>query len=278
MQRTVNPSGKPYAGSNPAPSTSFSHSEKQRHFSQVLTSRGSTSLAMCESWIFSRSRRFASQTPPRGRPDRPTRDLVEQLGFTPVDFGRGGPAMRAVEALGDAVRLVMIDGARGGRAHLAAITLPDPDLETIGGRQSSSYRWTNVSALSPRTVRAAETPSGHDRPSDEAKQSRLLNLCRRLTDRMSASLRAQTIDRRLAIGALVPFQPIFENSPSDRPSFKRRSGSDRSVIEPHCGYCDCEQRRLYQHAGSFHRLDQARRSGVQRSAKSPHSESRSSML
>ncbi|MEL6279765.1 MAG: NAD(P)-binding domain-containing protein [Pseudomonadota bacterium] len=67
-------------------------------------------------------------------------DLVEQLGFTPVDFGRGGPAMRAVEALGDAVRLLMIDGARGGRAHLAAITLPDPDLETIGGRQSSSYR------------------------------------------------------------------------------------------------------------------------------------------
>lgn len=76
--------------------------------------------------------------------------------------------MRAVEALGDAVRLVMIDGARGGRAHLAAITLPDPDLETIGGRQSSSYRWTNVSALSPRTVRGAETPSVNDRPSDEA--------------------------------------------------------------------------------------------------------------
>ncbi|MEL6964024.1 MAG: NAD(P)-binding domain-containing protein [Pseudomonadota bacterium] len=66
-------------------------------------------------------------------------DLMLDLGFEPVDLGAGVAAMRAAEALGDVIRLLMIDGGYGGRAHLSLTRLPDPDLATIGERQASSY-------------------------------------------------------------------------------------------------------------------------------------------
>ena len=65
--------------------------------------------------------------------------LVQDLGFEPVDVGAGPAALRAAEALGDVIRLLMIDGGLGGTAHLSLTRLPKPDLSTIGGRQTSSY-------------------------------------------------------------------------------------------------------------------------------------------
>lgn len=67
-------------------------------------------------------------------------DLLADLGFTPVDLGTGPAALRAAEALGDVIRMLMIDGGRGGRAHLTLGTLPAPDLSTIGERTASNYR------------------------------------------------------------------------------------------------------------------------------------------
>ncbi|MEO0417324.1 MAG: NAD(P)-binding domain-containing protein [Pseudomonadota bacterium] len=65
--------------------------------------------------------------------------IVQDLGFEAVDLGAGPAAMRATEALGDVIRLLMIDGAHGGTAHLTLGNLPSPDLETIGARQKSAY-------------------------------------------------------------------------------------------------------------------------------------------
>ncbi|WP_159437056.1 hypothetical protein [Parasphingorhabdus marina] len=47
--------------------------------------------------------------------------------------------MRAAQARGDVIRLLMIDGKQGGRAHLVQKRLPEPDLSTIGSREASSY-------------------------------------------------------------------------------------------------------------------------------------------
>jgi hypothetical protein len=47
--------------------------------------------------------------------------------------------MRAVEALGDVVRLLMIDGRQGSRAHLRLDRLPQPALGDFGPRQASNY-------------------------------------------------------------------------------------------------------------------------------------------
>jgi hypothetical protein len=65
--------------------------------------------------------------------------LTEELGFKAVDLGAGPAAMRAAEALGDAIRLLMIDQALGGRAHLRVDYLPAPALEAVGARQPSAY-------------------------------------------------------------------------------------------------------------------------------------------
>ena len=66
--------------------------------------------------------------------------LLDDLGFTAVDLGKGAAAMRAAEALGDVIRLLMIDGGQGGRANLQLRRLPEPDLTTIGERGASDYR------------------------------------------------------------------------------------------------------------------------------------------
>ena len=66
-------------------------------------------------------------------------ELLSDLGFLPVDLGSGSVSLRAAEALGDVIRLMMIDGGRGGRAHLTLGTLPAPDLSTVGERSASNY-------------------------------------------------------------------------------------------------------------------------------------------
>ena len=65
--------------------------------------------------------------------------LLAELGFESIDVGSGPVAMRAVEALGDVIRLLMGDASRGSRAHLRLITLPLPTLNSFGPRQDSSY-------------------------------------------------------------------------------------------------------------------------------------------
>lgn len=67
-------------------------------------------------------------------------DLLNDLGFNAVDLGEGPSAFRAAEALGDVIRLLMIDGGRGGRAHLGLSVLPEPDLKSIGPRAPSNYK------------------------------------------------------------------------------------------------------------------------------------------
>lgn len=65
--------------------------------------------------------------------------LVRDLGFTPIDLGAGPTALRAAEALGDVIRLLMIDGGLGGRAALGLQRLPAPDLNVVGDRAESNY-------------------------------------------------------------------------------------------------------------------------------------------
>jgi len=65
--------------------------------------------------------------------------LARELGFAPVDLGTGPAAFRAAEALGDVIRILMIDGRRGGRAHLRLTTLLRPELATVGQREPSAY-------------------------------------------------------------------------------------------------------------------------------------------
>ena len=65
--------------------------------------------------------------------------LAADLGFDSVDIGQGAAAFRAAEALGDVIRLIMIDGGKGGRAHLRLVDLPAPSLDSIGGRETSNY-------------------------------------------------------------------------------------------------------------------------------------------
>ncbi len=43
--------------------------------------------------------------------------LLEELGYEAVDIGAGPVAMRAVEALGDVIRLLMIGANRGAQAN-----------------------------------------------------------------------------------------------------------------------------------------------------------------
>lgn len=65
--------------------------------------------------------------------------LLGELGFEAVDLGAGPVAMRAAEALGDVIRLLMIGAKRGGRVNLQLRTLPEPDLGSIGQRAASKY-------------------------------------------------------------------------------------------------------------------------------------------
>ncbi|WP_179954255.1 NADPH-dependent F420 reductase [Denitrobaculum tricleocarpae] len=67
-------------------------------------------------------------------------ELSKDLGFKAVDLGSGPAAFRAAEALGDVIRLLMIDGGMGGRAHLTLSQLPEAKLGTIGRRAGSEYK------------------------------------------------------------------------------------------------------------------------------------------
>ncbi|MEO1328897.1 MAG: NAD(P)-binding domain-containing protein [Pseudomonadota bacterium] len=69
-----------------------------------------------------------------------TAGLAEAMGLGAVDLGDGEAAFRAAEALGDVVRLLILDQGHGGQAHLGFSLLPEPDLGEIGGYEASSYR------------------------------------------------------------------------------------------------------------------------------------------
>jgi len=66
--------------------------------------------------------------------------LLDDIGFEAVDIGDTPAAMRAAEALGDIIRLLMIDGQRGGRAALKLTTLPQTDMSIVGAREASNYK------------------------------------------------------------------------------------------------------------------------------------------
>jgi predicted dinucleotide-binding enzyme len=65
--------------------------------------------------------------------------LLQELGYEAVDVGAGPVAIRAVEALGDVIRLMMIGAKHGGRVNLQLRSLPEPDLHSIGTRAASNY-------------------------------------------------------------------------------------------------------------------------------------------
>jgi 8-hydroxy-5-deazaflavin:NADPH oxidoreductase len=65
--------------------------------------------------------------------------LLEQLGFAAIDLGSDALAMRAAEALGDVIRLLIVRQGHGFRANLQLHTLPEPDLRMIGIRAASRY-------------------------------------------------------------------------------------------------------------------------------------------
>jgi predicted dinucleotide-binding enzyme len=65
--------------------------------------------------------------------------LAAELGFDSVDVGAGRAAFRAVEALADVLRLLMIDRGKGARANLQLRLLPEPDLQDVGRREPSAY-------------------------------------------------------------------------------------------------------------------------------------------
>tara|TARA_R110002072_G_scaffold19100_29_gene71191 strand:+ start:887 stop:1540 length:654 start_codon:yes stop_codon:yes gene_type:complete len=65
--------------------------------------------------------------------------LAGDIGFSAVDLGGELAAMRAAEALGDAIRILLIDGGRTGSTHLTVSQLPRPSLGLVGERQASQY-------------------------------------------------------------------------------------------------------------------------------------------
>lgn len=65
--------------------------------------------------------------------------LLEQLGFEAIDLGSGPVAMRALEALGDVIRLLILRQGHGPQANLQLRMLPTPDLGSIGSRSQSDY-------------------------------------------------------------------------------------------------------------------------------------------
>jgi 8-hydroxy-5-deazaflavin:NADPH oxidoreductase len=60
--------------------------------------------------------------------------LAADLGFESVDLGGGGTAMRVAEALGDAVRFIIIDGGLGVGVNIGIRMLGKPDLGLVGER------------------------------------------------------------------------------------------------------------------------------------------------
>jgi predicted dinucleotide-binding enzyme len=66
--------------------------------------------------------------------------LAADLGFEAVDLGGGAAGFLQAEALGDAIRLLMIEGGRGWRAAFRVHLLPEPEPQPWLARQPSSYR------------------------------------------------------------------------------------------------------------------------------------------
>jgi 8-hydroxy-5-deazaflavin:NADPH oxidoreductase len=74
--------------------------------------------------------------------DKEARDVVaalgRDLGFESVDLGGGGTAMRMTEALGDAIRFLMFEGADGFNRNIGIRKMPEPDLGLVGGGKQPS--------------------------------------------------------------------------------------------------------------------------------------------
>jgi 8-hydroxy-5-deazaflavin:NADPH oxidoreductase len=74
--------------------------------------------------------------------DKEARDVVaalgRDLGFESVDLGGGGTAMRMAEALGDAIRFLMFEGADGFNRNIGIRKMPEPDLGLVGGGKQPS--------------------------------------------------------------------------------------------------------------------------------------------
>ncbi|AXC13857.1 putative reductase [Acidisarcina polymorpha] len=66
-------------------------------------------------------------------------EIASTLGFEAIDLGSSPAALRAIEALGDIIRLLMIEEGQGGDAHIKVIKLVGPTLGTIGTREHSKY-------------------------------------------------------------------------------------------------------------------------------------------
>jgi len=101
------------------------------------------------------------------------KELAESLGFAAVDAGASPFAMRAVEALADVVRLLMIDGGRGGRAHLVLAELPAPNLGAIGDRERSAYGRTSLCSLLDVVLYSSHAPRLREPPLARRAECRL---------------------------------------------------------------------------------------------------------
>jgi 8-hydroxy-5-deazaflavin:NADPH oxidoreductase len=64
-------------------------------------------------------------------------NLAKDIGFAPVDCGELRFA-RLIEGLGDFIRYLMIGQKLGSSTTISVKTLPEPQNERLGGRQSSS--------------------------------------------------------------------------------------------------------------------------------------------
>jgi predicted dinucleotide-binding enzyme len=65
--------------------------------------------------------------------------LMSDAGLQAVDIGEGPVAIRAAEALGNVLRLMMGNGRMSTDGRFAVARLPDERLDHIGGHRPSSY-------------------------------------------------------------------------------------------------------------------------------------------
>jgi hypothetical protein len=65
--------------------------------------------------------------------------LMDEVGIASIDVGCGPVAIRAVEALGDILRLMIGNGKLPPHGQIAVTSLPAERLEIIGERRASGY-------------------------------------------------------------------------------------------------------------------------------------------
>lgn len=72
--------------------------------------------------------------------------LFAEAGLRSMDLGTGPVALRAAEALGNVLRLMMANGTLPENGQIAVTVLPSERLNQIGGHRPSSYLKTSVHA------------------------------------------------------------------------------------------------------------------------------------